>query len=156
METRTSKNEPGLKFDYGKERYDLIPGDSLDQLAHVYTYGASKYADNNWRKGMSWGRCFGAMMRHAWAWWRGEKLDEESGCHHLAMTAWYCFSLMNYEKTHPDKDDRVKDLVVEHAKVVEAVGPEIRFDPDLDLTPERLANIKESAQRLVNFLKEKE
>lgn len=110
METKNSKDEPGQKFDHGKPRYDLIPGDSLEQIAIVYTYGATKYADNNWRQGMSWSRMFGAMMRHAWAFWRGESIDEESGCQHLAMVAFYCLGLMSYEKTRPEFDDRVRDL----------------------------------------------
>ena len=157
METRMSKDEPGQKFDYGKQRYDLIPGDSLDQLANVYTYGASKYDDNNWRKGMSWSRCFGAMMRHAWKWWRGETYDDESGCHHLAMAAWYCFSLMNYEKTHSDKDDRVKDLF-DPTVEAEDLGFEFEIE-DIVLPPgsepldeEKLEQIKESAKRLMTFI----
>ena len=122
MKTRVSKVEEGVKYDYGKTRFDLIPGDSLEKLAEVYTYGTKKYDDNNWRKGMSWSRCFGAMMRHVWAFWRGESYDRESGCHHLAMGAWYCFTLMNYEKTHPEKDDRVKDLQSQ-AEITQKICP---------------------------------
>lgn len=66
--------------------------------------------DNNWRKGMKWGRVFGALMRHAWAFWRGEDIDKESGHPHMAHAAWQCLTLMNYCKTHPELDDRVKDL----------------------------------------------
>lgn len=106
-------NDSGIKFDQGKTRYDLIPGYPLDELAKVYTYGTQKYDDNNWRKGMKWGRLFGAMMRHAWAFWRGQNRDPESGLHHLAQAAWQCFSLMEYERTKPELDDRFKDLVIE-------------------------------------------
>lgn len=104
------KNEPGKKFDQGKLRYDLIPGDSLEWLVKVYTMGADKYDDENWREGMSWKRIFGAIMRHLWAWFRGEDIDKESGLPHLAHATWGCFTLLNYMRTHPDKDDRVKDL----------------------------------------------
>ena len=167
MENRESKIEAGKKYDHGKLRYDLIPFDSLEKLAEVYSYGASKYEDQNWRKGMSWSRCIGAMLRHTFIWIRGETIDEESGCHHLAMSAWYCLSLMNYEKTHPDMDDRVKDLVVEHAKDhrmvaaqrIDKDGPpkyNIKFDPDLELTPERMADMKASAKKFLEFLQERE
>ena len=105
----------GAKFDIGKTRYDLIPAFSLDELAKVYTMGAEKYDDNNWRKGLKWGRIFGAIMRHLWAFWRGERLDSESGLHHLAHAAWGCFTLMEYDITHPEYDDRGD------------VKPEIRF-----------------------------
>ena len=100
----------GAKFDLGKNRYDLIPGDALDALVAVYTYGTKKYDDNNWRKGIKWGRIFGALMRHAWAFWRGEEFDKESGLPHMAHAAWQCMTLLNYCKTHPELDDRVKDL----------------------------------------------
>jgi hypothetical protein len=102
----------GVKFDQGKNRYDLIPGYPLDELAKIYTYGTTKYDDNNWRKGLAWGRLFGAMMRHAWAFWRGQSLDPESGLHHLAHAAWQCFALMEYERTKPELDDRFADLVI--------------------------------------------
>lgn len=105
------KKDPGKKFDFGKHRYDLIPGDSLDELVKVYNYGAKKYEDENWRKGMSWKRIFGALMRHSWAWFRGEDIDPESGLHHMAHAAWQCFTLLNYSRTRPEFDDRVKDMV---------------------------------------------
>ena len=107
------KDEAGKKFDYGKLRYDLVPGDALEELTKVYTYGAQKYAEQNWRKGMQWGRVFGALMRHAWAFWRGEDYDPESGLHHMAQVAWQAFTLINYCKTYPDKDDRIKDIATE-------------------------------------------
>lgn len=99
----------GVKYDGGKLRYDLIPADALEQLAAIYTMGAKKYTDNNWRKGMSWSRPFSALMRHAWAWFRGEDIDPESGLNHLAHAAWNCFTLINYSKSHPEFDNRIKN-----------------------------------------------
>ena len=69
----------GVKFDGDKLRYDLIPPELLHETALVLTYGAVKYAPRNWEKGMKWGRCFGALMRHMWAWWRGQDRDPETG-----------------------------------------------------------------------------
>lgn len=106
---KVSESKRGVKFDEGKVRFDLVDGYALYEVARVYTYGTKKYDDNNWRKGMKWGRIFGAMMRHAWAFWRGEEIDEESGLPHMAMAAWQCMTLLNYTKTHPELDDRVKD-----------------------------------------------
>lgn len=104
------KEGEGAKFDKGKNRYDLIPADALDDLVKVYTYGTIKYDDNNWRNGMKWGRVFGAIMRHLWKFWRGEDLDDESGLPHLAHAAWGCMTLLNFSKTKKEFDDRVKDL----------------------------------------------
>lgn len=73
-----------IKQDQGKPRYDLLPGDALDQIAQVLTYGADKYSPRNWESGMAWGRLFAALMRHCWAFWRGEDADPETGMHHIA------------------------------------------------------------------------
>ena len=99
----------GTKHDQDKLRFDLIPVKPLENLAEVYTIGAKKYAPRNWEKGISWGRIFAAMMRHAWAWWRGEKYDPVDGQHHLASVAWCAFALMEYETTHQELDDRKEE-----------------------------------------------
>lgn len=87
------------------QRYDLVPGEPLKELAEVYGRGASKYSDDNWRKGYSWKLSFGALNRHLWAWWMGEQRDE-LGNHHLASVAWHCFTLMWYELRGKGTDDR--------------------------------------------------
>lgn len=102
-------DEGGYKYDGGKSRYDLIPAVPLEQLARVYTMGAAKYEDRGWENGLKWGRIFAAIMRHLWKFWRGEDVDQESGLPHLAHAAWGCFALMEYEVTHPELDDRVKE-----------------------------------------------
>ena len=109
-EKKQEKLAQGIKYDEGKLRFDLIPGDALEELAIIYTFGARKYEDNNWRKGMLWSRVFGAIMRHLWAFFRGQDLDPESGRPHLAHAAWGCFTLLNYMKTRKEFDDRIKDL----------------------------------------------
>lgn len=95
----------GRKDDTGKLRYDLFPA-SLSEVAQVYTLGAAKYSDRNWEKGLKWSRVFSAMMRHGWAWWWGEVTDKVDGQHHLASVAWCALALMEYERTHPELDDR--------------------------------------------------
>lgn len=96
----------GRKNDAGKARYDLIPPHALDALAELYALGATKYAPRNWERGMSWGRVFAAMMRHAWAFWRGETHDPVDGQHHLLSVAWCAFSLFEYERRQIGEDDR--------------------------------------------------
>ena len=96
----------GRKDDTGKLRFDLIPVRPLEEVARVYTIGAAKYDDRNWENGLSWGRVFAALMRHAWAWWRRERLDQTDGQHHLASVVWCALALMEYEETHQELDDR--------------------------------------------------
>jgi len=102
-------SEGGTKLDAGKLRMDLIPGYPLMRLAETYTIGANKYKDDNWRAGISYKRIFAAMMRHAWKWFMGETYDPVDGQMHLASVAWGAFTLMEYEITHPEFDDRPKN-----------------------------------------------
>jgi hypothetical protein len=100
-------NSPvGVRYDTGKLRYDLLPVDGLEALVLVYTKGAAKYADRNWEKGMDWNRVFGSLMRHCWKFWRGEDIDEETGCHHMAMAAWNAIALCVYSMRKVGKDNR--------------------------------------------------
>ena len=99
----------GIKNDKDKLRYDLIPADALEEVVKVFTHGAKKYGDRNWEKGLSHGRLFGAMMRHAWKWWRGERYDSESRCHHLASVVFCALALLHYELS-PKKYNETSDL----------------------------------------------
>ena len=96
------------KDDKEKLRYDLIPIQPLQEVARVFTIGARKYDDRNWEKGLSWGRLYAALQRHANSWWSGERHDQVDGQHHLASVAWCALALMEYERTHPELDDRSK------------------------------------------------
>ena len=91
------KFHQGIKHDSGKPRFDLIPADALEEVAKVYTVGATKYGDRNWEKGLSYGRLFGAIMRHSWRWWRGEKDDKETKLHHLSSVIFCALGLLHYE-----------------------------------------------------------
>jgi hypothetical protein len=90
----------------GKARFDLLPPVPLRAVAEVYALGAEKHGDRDWEDGVEWGRVFAAMQRHAWAWWSGEQRDPEDGQHHLAAVVWGALALMEYERTHPELDDR--------------------------------------------------
>ena len=98
--------EPGKKFDAGKTRYDLLPGDVLEEIAVIFTQGAEKYGDHNWSQGMSWGRVFGAAMRHMWAFWTGKTTDQESGRPHLAHAIVNLMFLLAYYIRGVGTDDR--------------------------------------------------
>jgi len=98
--------DEGRKNDQNKNRVDLLPYDALDEVAKVYTFGASKYAERNWEAGMKWSRLFAACMRHTWAWFRGEDKDPESGLSHLVHAAFCILCLIAYELRHAGTDDR--------------------------------------------------
>lgn len=77
--------EEGVKYDKDKPRWGLLPWDGLAPVVDVLTYGAKKYAPDNWRKvpGWEW-RYWDAAHRHLAAYGRGEKTDPETGLPHLA------------------------------------------------------------------------
>lgn len=85
---------PGLKFDKDKPRYDLVPLEALESMVNVLTFGAQKYAPENWRHvELAQDRYFAATLRHLIAVRKGEVLDKESGLPHLAH-AMCCVAFM--------------------------------------------------------------
>lgn len=88
----------GTKHDAGKARLDLLAFDALTGTADVLTFGAAKYAARNWEQGIAYGRVFAALLRHLWAWWRGEEADPESGLPHLDHAACCLMFLQAYSK----------------------------------------------------------
>ena len=83
--TNTRSTTIGIKFDSGKPEYGLLPSFALDEVVKVLTYGAHKYAPNNWRHvENSSKRYYDAAQRHTWAIARGEVNDPESGFPHAA------------------------------------------------------------------------
>jgi hypothetical protein len=89
-----SPTKNGRKFDVGKTEYGLIPPYALEEMAEVLTIGAQKYDRDNWRLVPdSERRYFDAMMRHLWAWKRGQIHDPETGKNHLSHAACCLFFL---------------------------------------------------------------
>jgi len=78
--------DEGMKHDDGKLMWDLLPLDAVEQIVEIMTYGAKKYAPNNWQKVRS-NRYYAALMRHLVAEYKGEDYDIESGFLHLAHAA---------------------------------------------------------------------
>lgn len=99
----------GTKFDEGKNRLDLWSPFAIEETAKVLTKGAEKYEDHNWAKGISYHRVFGALLRHLWAWYRGQRNDPEWNLHHLAHAMCCLMFLLHYEvapKDYTEFDDR--------------------------------------------------
>ena len=90
----------GIKHDGGKNRLDLLPIAALMEVGKVYSFGCSKYEDRNWEKGIKYSRLFGALLRHLWGWWRGERNDPETKLHHLTSVVWCGLGLLHYELYH--------------------------------------------------------
>ena len=111
----------GKKFDDDKDRIDLFPPEAIFAISRVLTFGARKYSARNWEAGMKWGRVFGALMRHMWAWWGGQgpttksflfgDLDEETEMSHLWHAGCCIVFLIAFEERGVGEDDRLRPRV---------------------------------------------
>ena len=80
-----SDQSSGRKDDQSKPRWDLLPWKAASAIVDVLTFGALKYTPGNWRLVPdARDRYLAALLRHVSAWADGERMDPESGLHHLA------------------------------------------------------------------------
>jgi hypothetical protein len=96
----------GKKFDQSKPPMHLLDPQALEAIADVFGYGQGKYGAWNWKGGISYSRIFSAIMRHLWAFWRGQDLDPETGKPHLAHAGCGIFMLLWHTMERKDLDDR--------------------------------------------------
>ena len=72
-----------LKHLEDKLRLDLIPPECIEAIGSVLSYGAKKYSDRNWEKGIQMSIQYGSALRHLMSWAKGIDIDKESGLHHI-------------------------------------------------------------------------
>ena len=87
----------GIKNDFkdNKLRWDLLPLEELEDIVKVYTEGSKKYGVNTWqllKDGYS--RYKAALFRHLVLFEKGEEMDNETGCRHLAQVAWNAIAML--------------------------------------------------------------
>jgi len=97
-----------IKYDDDKLPMHLLSTIALEEIAAVLQFGAQKYDQHNWRKGFVWSRPLSAALRHILAFNAGEDTDPESGHSHIAHAMCCLMFLLEFEKTHPELDDRYK------------------------------------------------
>lgn len=89
-----------------KPNYSLIPADAFEEIVKVFTDGTKKYEPNGWLGEFTWSHYFSKIMRHLWAFWRGEDKDLESGLSHIAHAGADLMILLAYYLRKINKDDR--------------------------------------------------
>jgi hypothetical protein len=88
----------GVKYDNDKPQWSLLPFKALKEVVDVLTYGAKKYAPDNWKKvPNARQRYIDAGFRHLTAYASGEKLDSETGKSHLAHAICCLLYLLAFE-----------------------------------------------------------
>lgn len=100
----------GERKNVDKTPLELVPTSLIFATAEVLAVGAKKYAPRNWERGMKWSTVSGCMLRHTFKWLSPfhSDFDNESGLNHLWHVACNVAMLIEYEKTCPELDDRVK------------------------------------------------
>lgn len=98
MARRVNPSTTGIKFDNDKPQWSLLPFKALKEVVDVLTYGAKKYAPDNWKKvPNAKQRYIDAGFRHFTAYAAGEKLDPETGKSHLAHAMCCLLYLLAFE-----------------------------------------------------------
>lgn len=82
-----------------KLRWDLLPLSEIEDIVKVYSAGAKKYGPNRWQ-GLEDGynRYKGALLRHLMEYEKGNIIDSDTGCHHLAQVAWNAIAMLYLDK----------------------------------------------------------
>ena len=102
--------ERGKKDAKDKLRTDLVPYEWGEALAEVLTFGADKYGDHNWKKGIPYSELIGAAERHILAFKKGEQQASDSQLHHLAHAVVDLLMVMYYDNhSYTRFDDRKEE-----------------------------------------------
>ena len=99
-----------VRYNSGKLRHDLVPLNAQEEYVKVLTKGIEKYEERNWEKGMPWNWVIASLKRHLHAFEKGEDIDSESGCLHIAHVMCNAAFLAEYAYTHPELDNRPSKL----------------------------------------------
>ena len=103
-----NKEKLGLRFNNGKLKLNLIPATATRAMGNVLTFGALKYDDRNWEKGLPWSETIASLRRHLLAIEEGSDYDEESGLLHSEHILANAVFLNHFYHTFPEGDDRPK------------------------------------------------
>lgn len=101
-----NSTQEAVKYDQDKLPEHLYSIPAHNDLLKVLAFGAKKYGQHNWRKGMDWSRVYAAAERHLHAWFDGQDKDPETGLSHLAHAMCCTMFLLHYIQTETGKDDR--------------------------------------------------
>lgn len=78
-----SGSTTGLRYNEGKLPWHLVDFRALKSMVEVLEYGAKKYAEDQWKKGLSLKEIRDSFIRHMIEWNSGQEIDSESGKSHI-------------------------------------------------------------------------
>lgn len=115
QKTEAKKND---RLD-NKLRWELLPLEDLEDIVRVYTAGANKYGANKWQNlPDGYQRYKAALFRHLLEYEKGNWLDNETNCIHLAQVAWNAIAMLHIAKQNMKNNERTicskkEDLLTE-------------------------------------------
>jgi len=169
--TSTTGGQKGTKL----QRFDLLPTGPLTALAEHYGVGASKYADNNYRRGYEWSKSYAALQRHLTDFWAGKDYDvcsndpdgcrhtdmdgnpfdtgepdtcfNHTGSHHMIAAAWHAFCLFEFAMHHPNHDDRFEtETWIDFDKITDEI---LGINERGILSPEHWDKVRAGAEKIL-------
>jgi hypothetical protein len=94
------------RYNDSKLKWSLVDFDSLEEMVKVLEFGIEKYEIDNWKLGMPTLEICESMLRHLFAYMRGENSDSESGLSHIGHIMCNAMFLSYMEKNKPEMDNR--------------------------------------------------
>ena len=101
MEQKTETKNTSKKNDRidDKPMWELLPLQDIEDVVKVYTAGAKKYGPDRWQDlPDGYKRYKAALFRHLLEHEKGNWLDGETGCIHLAQVVWNAIAMLHIEK----------------------------------------------------------
>lgn len=98
---KDSSSDKSIKNDIqdDKLRWDLLPLEEIEDIVRVYHSGAKKYGPNRWQNlEDGFQRYKAAALRHLLEYEKGERVDADTGCLHLAQFAWNAIAMLYLDK----------------------------------------------------------
>ena len=106
IEYKESFNK-AIRHNKGKLQWSLVDFEALEDLVRVLEFGAEKYKRDNWKKGLPVREICESMLRHTFAFLRGEDIDNENGLPHTGHILCNAMFLSHMAK-RKEFDDRGK------------------------------------------------
>lgn len=99
----------GSRYNEGKLKWSLISWKALEPMVEVLMFGANKYDNWNWTKGLKYTEICESLQRHLYAFLEGEDNDKESKLKHVSHILCNAMFLSYMFLFRKDMDDRYID-----------------------------------------------
>lgn len=103
-----NNKEVADRYNQDKIRWSLVDYEALKPMVEVLAFGAKKYSDDNWKKGLKTKEVCESLMRHLTAYLSGQDNDSESDLPEVGHILCNAMFLSHMHLFRPDMDTRAK------------------------------------------------